>query len=136
MKRTQIFCGKGPLSIYHHYSNSFLKYCKQKIKDQFPQKWLKSIQWPHWRENSGPYEIKNCRGGQNRALCISSMIWHAMCPVYVLSSISTYFNIIWNHGCAITSIVCIRPYFDLLYNFLFHKDFCKNQAEISKWNKN
>ena len=69
-----------------------------------------------------PYEMKNCRGGQNRALRISWASWHAMRPVHALSSISIHFNIIWSHGCVRTSIICIRPYFDLPYNFSFHKD--------------
>ena len=69
-----------------------------------------------------PYEMKKCRGGQNRALCISLTSWHAMRPVHVLSSISIYFTLIRSHGWVRTSIICIRPYFHLPYNFSFHKD--------------
>ena len=69
-----------------------------------------------------PYEMKNCRGGQNRALRILWTSCHAMRLVQALSSISFYFNFIWSHGCVRTSIICMRPYFDLPYNFSFHKD--------------
>ena len=66
--------------------------------------------------------MKNCRGGQNRALCISWTFWHTMRPVHVLSYIYIYITLIRSHGWVRTSIICIRPYFHLPYNFSFHKD--------------
>ena len=75
-------------------------------------------------ESNFPYEIKICRGGQNRALGISWTSLHAIRPLHALSSISIFFNIIWSHWCVRISIICMRPY--LSYNFLFHKDVCIN----------
>ena len=101
----------------------FWNIVNRKRKSNFPKSDKNHYNDPikEWKYGH-PYGMKNCRGGQNRALCISCMIWDAMRPVHVLSPISTCFNIIWSHGCARTSIVCIRPYFDLFYNFSFHKD--------------
>ena len=66
--------------------------------------------------------MKNCRGGQNRALCISWTFWHTMRPVHMLSYIDIYNTLNRSHGWVRTSIICIRPYFHLPYNFSFHKD--------------
>ena len=67
-------------------------------------------------------EMRNCRGGKNRAIYRCWLFWPAIYPVHMLVAISDLYNVFWR--CRSFRMISFRIclWFYLPYNFLFHMD--------------
>ena len=121
--KPKLFLGRGICPFITMSILVFWNIVNRKCKINFPKSGWNHYSDPIKEGKFGhPYEMKNCREGQNRALDVSYTSWHTLCLIHVLFSIATFFNNIWRYECVRMPSVCIRPYFYIPYNFSFHKD--------------